>query len=103
MATHDSSTFVTLAVTLFACIAIAAACSWGVSDDTDPFTDEWAGMPEYPDQEIIGGEEVLDELAQEDDFGNPLKGGTETAGEIVTTVGYVAMIAVSFVLPLLAL
>lgn len=104
MTGRDSCGGVLRVVALLAFLAaIAVACSSGVSDAPDPFTEEWAGMPEYPDQEIIGGEEVIDGLAEEDEFGNPPMTTEEKAGEVVTVAGYVAMIAATFVLPLLAL
>lgn len=80
----------------------AASCAGSVTDEPAP-----SAPPEpyaqFPDQQIVGDEEILYDY-EEDEWGRPKKkGGQETAGEFLVAAGYVGMILASIVLPLLAL
>lgn len=93
-------TAVWLLASVFAC---ALSCAGTVGDDPEPPpVEEPAAM--FPDQEMVGGEEVLYDY-EEDEWGRPVEKKTAqgTAGEFLVAVGYVSMIVASFVLPLLAL
>ena len=94
----------------FAVLLLSAALFLGVScpakHGEEPFTDDEMSepLPQYPDQEILGDEEVLYEQGEveEDEFGRR-KDPTREAGEIMVAIGYVGMIVGGLLLPLFAL
>lgn len=87
---------------LAAILGCAAACAGAVGDEPEPPPLE-ESYAQFPDQEIVGDEEVIYDY-EEDEWGRPKeKSGEDTAGEFLVAVGYVGMIVASFVLPLLAL
>jgi hypothetical protein len=98
--TYRESVVRTGALALLAALLVVGACTATLSRDPFLFDDEPVAMAQFPDQELLGDEEVL---AEEDEFGRTPQGPTAKAGEILTAVTYVGMIVAGILLPLLAI
>jgi len=101
--TRDTALGIAVLV-LCTALAFGISCSSTLGEPASPQEEMAEPLPDFPDQEIVGEEEVLYEEGEveEDEFGRR-KDPTRDAGEIMVAIGYIGMIVGGMLLPLFAL